>query len=100
MSMASGADYDAPVEAEVAIVGGGTAGAVVAGRLAAAGRDVLVIEAGPDYGPAAAERWPADLLDATTLPTSHDWGYRDGRLPLDRAKVIGGCSVHNGCTQN
>jgi choline dehydrogenase len=88
------------VEAEVAIVGGGTAGAVLAGRLAAAGRDVLVIEAGPDYGPADAERWPADLLDATTLPTSHDWGYREGRLALDRAKVIGGCSVHNGCTQN
>jgi choline dehydrogenase len=88
------------VRAEVAIVGGGTAGAVLAGRLAAAARDVLVIEAGPDYGPADGERWPADLLDATTLPTSHDWGYRDGHLLLDRAKVIGGCSVHNGCTQN
>jgi choline dehydrogenase len=94
------ADYDPAVEAEVAIVGGGTAGAVVAGRLAAAGRDVLVIEAGPDYGPLADARWPADLLDAVTLPTSHDWGYRDGNHALDRAKVLGGCSVHNGCTQN
>ena len=64
------------IEAEVAVVGGGTAGAVVAARLAAAGRDVLVIEAGPDYGPVGAGGWPADLLDAITLPTSHDWGYR------------------------
>ena len=95
----------ARTEAEIAVVGGGTAGAVVAARLAAAGRDVLLIEAGPDYGPAGDGRWPADLLDATTLPTSHDWGYRTtgaggGELVLDRARVIGGCSTHNGCTQN
>ncbi len=79
------------------MVGGGTAGAVLAARLAAAGPDVLVIEAGPDYGPAAAGRWPADLLDAGSLPTSHDWGYRTtgaggGTLALDRARVLGGCS--------
>jgi len=30
------------MEAEVAVVGGGTAGAVLAARLAAAGRDVLL----------------------------------------------------------
>ena len=93
------------MDAEVAVVGGGTAGAVVAARLAAAGRDVLVIEAGPDYGPAGAGGWPADLLDATALPTSHDWGYRatgagGAALALDRARVLGGCSAHNGCTQN
>ena len=104
------ATYDAArmsarVEAEVAVVGGGTAGAVVAARLAAAGRDVLVLEAGPDYGPLAAGGWPADLLDARALPTSHDWGYRaEGAggqpLALERARVLGGCSAHNGCTQN
>jgi choline dehydrogenase len=91
--------------AEIAIVGGGTAGAVLAARLAGAGRDVLVVEAGPDYGPSGAGRWPADLLDAGSLPTSHDWGYRatnagGGDLALDRARVLGGCSAHNGCSQN
>ena len=106
----SGRPYDAAgmgtrIEAEVAVVGGGTAGAVVAARLAAAGRDVVVIEAGPDYGPLAAGGWPADLLDARALPTSHDWGYRtEGAagqpLALERARVLGGCSTHNGCTQN
>ena len=95
----------AGTEADIAIVGGGTAGAVLAARLAAAGRDVLVIEAGPDYGPAGAGGWPADLLDAGSLPTSHDWGYRatnagGGDLALDRARVLGGCSAHNGCSQN
>ena len=92
-------------EAEIAVVGGGTAGAVLAARLAAAGRDVLVIEAGPDYGPLGDGRWPADLLDAGALPMSHDWGYRAPNaggaiLALDRARVLGGCSAHNGCSQN
>lgn len=92
------------IEAEVAVLGGGTAGAVVAARLAQAGRDVVVVEAGPDYGAHADGRWPGDLLDAGSLPTSHDWGYRTtgaaGQpLTLDRARVIGGCSTHNGCTQ-
>lgn len=89
---------------DVIVVGGGTAGCVVAGRLAEAGKHVLLIEAGPDYG-AADPSWPADLLAASALPTSHDWGYTGpgagGQpLSLDRARVIGGCSSHNGCTQS
>ena len=90
---------------DVVVVGGGTAGAVVAARLAEAGADVTLLESGPDYGHLTDGRWPADLLDATSLPTSHDWGYRgpaaDGRsLLFDRAKVIGGCSAHNGSTMS
>jgi choline dehydrogenase-like flavoprotein len=87
---------------EVVVAGGGTAGCVVAARLAEAGRDVVMIEAGPDLGPLAGGSWPAELLDAGTIPTSHDWGYGTafpGRhLAFERAKVIGGCSAHNGCT--
>ncbi len=84
--------------AEFVIVGGGTSGIVVAARLAAAGRDVLLVEAGPDYGPYGDPRWPAELVDATTLATSHDWNYTggDGRWNFERARVIGGCSSHNG----
>lgn len=95
-----------PDSADVVVIGGGTAGCVVAGRLAErADRRVLLIEAGPDYGCRDSGRWPADLLDASTLPTSHDWGYRGpgaaGRtLEFDRARVMGGCSTHNGCTQS
>lgn len=93
------------LSAEVVVVGGGTAGCALAARLAAAGRDVLLLEAGPDPGPLDAGGWPADLLDATTLATSHDWGYggpaADGRhLSFERARVLGGCSAHNGSTMS
>ncbi|WP_188190450.1 GMC family oxidoreductase [Nonomuraea sp. SYSU D8015] len=94
------------VRADIAVLGGGTAGAVVAGRLLeSTSRSMIVIEAGPDYGPADSGRWPRELLDSATLPDTHDWGYRGPgalpgkELPFERARVIGGCSSHNGCSQ-
>lgn len=84
------------VVADVVVVGGGSAGCVVAGRLAEQGRDVLLLEAGPDYGPVDSGRWPADLMSARMLATSHDWGYSSGRWLFERARVMGGCSSHNG----
>lgn len=94
----------APREAEYVVVGGGTAGNVVAARLAEAGKDVLVLEAGPDFGPQGDAAWPADLVDATRLGRSHDWGYDSGdtypwRIGFERARAIGGSSDVNGCTQ-
>jgi choline dehydrogenase len=81
------ADYD------LVIVGGGSAGCALAGRIARLKRwRIALVEAGPDYGPLEKGRWPADLLDARTSPDSHDWGYSQ-----TRAKVIGGCSTHNEC---
>jgi choline dehydrogenase len=90
---------------DVVVLGGGTAGCVVAGRLAAESEgEVVVLEAGPDYGPRDSGSWPGDLLDGGALVTSHSWGYGTGDLhpvrgPLElpRARVIGGCSSHNGC---
>src|SRR5581483_7609098 len=65
---------------------------------------VLLLEAGPDYGPRAAGRWPRALLDPRSMPVDlHSWGYvsssRYGApgLALERARVIGGCSSHNAC---
>ncbi|MGI5150088.1 GMC family oxidoreductase [Plantactinospora sp. CA-294935] len=81
---------------DVAVVGGGSAGAVVAARMVTAGASVCLIEAGPDYGPLGAGRWPADLLDPRILPTSHDWDVH-GEITTSRARVLGGCSAHNGC---
>ena len=90
---------------DVVVLGGGTAGCVVAGRLAAeSDAEVVVLEAGPDYGPRDSGDWPADLLDGGALVSSHSWGYDTGglhplrgTLELPRARVIGGCSAHNGC---
>ena len=87
---------------DVIVVGGGTAGAVVAARLVEAGLRVAVVEAGPDYGSYRLGGWPEELLDARALPETHDWGYRGQgaagqHLAFERARVIGGCSAHNGC---
>jgi choline dehydrogenase len=91
--------------ADVVVVGGGTAGAIVASRLIGAGATLALLEAGPDPGPQGSPSWPRDVLDPTRVATSHDWGYAgpaaDGRtLPLARARILGGCSSHNGCTQS
>jgi choline dehydrogenase-like flavoprotein len=88
------------VRFDVVIAGGGTAGCVLAGRLCEArGRTVCLVEAGPDYGPYAAGRWPEDILDGSTLALdSHCWPTDDesDRSQL-RARVLGGCSAHNAC---
>ena len=93
-----------PLACDVLVVGGGSGGCVVAGRLAAeSDAQVILVEAGPDYGPRASARWPGDLLDGGALVTSHDWGYHSGpiagreQIAFPRARVIGGCSSHNGC---
>ena len=86
----------AAYSAEIVVVGAGSAGCAVAGRLAEQGRDVLLLEAGPDYGPSDSGRWPSELLSARMLATSHDWGYTSGRWTFERARVMGGCSSHNG----
>lgn len=93
---------DRTVDADVAVLGGGSAGAVVAARLAERGVDVVLVEAGPDYGPLGDGRWPVEILGAAMLATSHDWGYGSGPVPgrapwtFERARIMGGCSAHNG----
>jgi choline dehydrogenase len=90
--------------ADTVVIGGGTAGAAVAARLVqGTSQTVLLLESGPDYGAFSEKRWPAQLLDARSPPGDHDWGYlnnastgRPGHS-LARARVIGGCSSHNGC---
>jgi choline dehydrogenase len=97
VSISEAAAYD------YVIVGGGSAGSVVASRLAAARPDatVLLIEAG------SGGRGVAQIVDPpqwTKLPgTALDWGYRyapaervAGRsIPVPRGKVLGGCGAVN-----
>jgi choline dehydrogenase len=97
VSISEAAAYD------YVIVGGGSAGSVVASRLAAARPDatVLLIEAG------SGGHGVAQIVDPpqwTKLPgTALDWGYRyapaervAGRsIPVPRGKVLGGCGAVN-----
>ena len=85
------------------VVGGGSAGSVVASRLAAAQPDatVLLIEAGSDG------RGVAQIVDppqwTKLCGTALDWGYSyrpseqvAGRaIPVTRGKVLGGCGAIN-----
>ena len=93
-----------PAHTDTIVVGAGTGGAAFAATLASYSTEqVLLLEAGPDYGPFAAGHWPADVLSAKAIPLSHDWeltaDHADGPgRDLPRAQIVGGCSSHNGCT--
>jgi len=83
---------------DVIVAGGGTAGCILAARLSEnPERQVLLLEAGPDYGPRDSGRWPRELVDARAMPTTHDWGLGGEDERSLGARVIGGCSSHNEC---
>lgn len=83
---------------DVLVVGGGTAGCVVAARISEnPERRVCLVEAGPDYGPRVAGAWPGDLLDPRAFTFTHDWGSGGEDERSLGARVLGGCSAHNAC---
>src|SRR5690349_6985195 len=80
---------------DVAIVGGGAAGCVVARRLSESRSwSGLLVEAGPDVRRSV----PRALRDGWTVPREPDWGYRaepDARgvaEELTRGRLLGGTS--------
>lgn len=89
--------------AELVVVGAGSAGAVIAARVTErSDREVLLLEAGPDYP--VMDRLPRDLRDGTRNSwRQHDWGYHFRPTPgqilfvYPRGKVVGGSSAVNTC---
>ncbi|MFF0739149.1 GMC family oxidoreductase [Streptomyces sp. NPDC004111] len=93
--------YD-PASLPTLVVGGGSAGAVLAARLSEdPARRVLLLEAGPAYEP---DGYPEEVASSSLLGgyTGHDWGYlsEPGHIghPVAayRGKVLGGSSAVNG----
>ncbi len=86
---------------DVIVIGAGSAGSVIATRLSEdPGRQVLLLDAGPDYADLAST--PDDLLNGYWNSTrAHDWRFRahhtqsgwPHRFP--RGRVVGGSSAVN-----
>ncbi|XP_024935915.1 glucose dehydrogenase [FAD, quinone] [Cephus cinctus] len=91
-------------EYDFIVVGGGSAGAVVASRLSEVPEwNVLLLEAGPDEPPGA----EVPSMVASFLGSKIDWNHtttgeknaclsNNGSCRWPRGKNLGGCSVHHG----
>lgn len=93
-------------EAEYVVVGAGSAGCAVAGRLADAGRSVVLLEAGgPDKSMMFKTPGMITMIHADPkLKARFDWGYyhvpqknlNNRTVPATRGKLMGGSSSVNG----
>lgn len=91
---------DAPRSPDIIVVGAGSAGAVIAARASEdPNRQVLLLEAGPDYPDLA--QTPFDLVNShNNSYRDHDWGFKfqptaNQEQFFPRGRVTGGSSAVN-----
>ena len=93
-------------EADYVVVGSGSSGATIAGRLAQSGAKVIVLEAGKSDEKFLTKK-PGMIGPMHAVPEIkklNDWGYYsvpqkhilDRKMPVPRGKVLGGSSSVNG----
>ncbi|MCW2794662.1 GMC family oxidoreductase N-terminal domain-containing protein [Nocardioides sp.] len=93
-------------EADYVVVGSGSSGAAMAGRLAQSGASVIVLEAGKSDEQFLVKK-PGMIGPMHSVPSIKqkvDWGYYstpqkhilDRKMPVPRGKVVGGSSSING----
>ncbi len=93
-------------EADYVVVGSGSAGAAIAGRLAESGASVIVVEAGKSDEQFLVKK-PGMIGPMHSVPEIKqrvDWGFYsvpqkhllDRKMPVPRGKVVGGSSSING----
>jgi choline dehydrogenase len=93
-------------EADYVVVGSGSSGAAIAGRLAESGASVIVLEAGKSDEQLLVKKpgLVGPMHAVPQLKRMVDWGYYsvpqkhvlDRRMPVPRGKVVGGSSSING----
>ncbi|RSM91511.1 choline dehydrogenase [Kibdelosporangium aridum] len=93
-------------EADYVVVGSGSSGAAIAGRLAQSGASVIVLEAGKTDEKMLVRKpgLVGPMHAVPQLKKAFDWGYYsvpqkhllDRRMPVPRGKVVGGSSSING----
>jgi long-chain-alcohol oxidase len=87
-------DKDTTLECDVVVLGSGAGGGVVAGLLAEAGRNVVVLEKGPNPGSRDMTQIEGDMLGALYL----DGGLimtQSGSMPILAGSCLGGGTVIN-----
>ena len=93
-------------EADYVVVGSGSSGAAIAGRLAESGASVIVVEAGKSDEQFLVKK-PGMIGPMHSVPEIKkkvDWGFYsvpqkhllDRKMPVPRGKVVGGSSSING----
>lgn len=96
VTQASDVHGDLQLTADVIVIGSGAGGAVVAYEMAKAGRNVLILEAGPYVPSSEFTEYFTEAMD-TLYAERGTQANVDGDLLVLQGRCVGGSTVINGC---